>query len=234
MVARYAIYYAPPRASALWRFGTTWLGRDPEGPSVDPRPSLPGIPPGRVAEIIAEPARYGFHATLKPPFGLRPGRGPSDLLVALDRFGEAERSFDAPALALRTIGRFIALVPASTAPSLHAFASRVVEAFDDFRAPPTEAELARRQPDKLSARQQALLARWGYPYVFDEFRFHLTLTGNLAQDEERDRMVEVLSPLVAPLCRDPITVTEIALFREPAPGAPFVLERRFPLQRRAG
>ena len=31
----------------------------------------------------------------------------------------------------------------------------------------------------LTDRQEALLTQWGYPYVMEEFRFHITLTGAL-------------------------------------------------------
>ena len=48
-----------------------------------------------------------------------------------------------------------------------------------FARPPGAAELERRRKAGLSAAQEKMLLRWGYPYVLDEFRFHLTLTGRL-------------------------------------------------------
>ena len=38
---------------------------------------------------------------------------------------------------------------------------------------------------KLTARQDAMLVRWGYPYVFDTWFFHMTLTRRLSAEEKR-------------------------------------------------
>ena len=35
----------------------------------------------------------------------------------------------------------------------------------------------------VTERQASNLDRWGYPYVFDDFRFHMTLTGPLTADD---------------------------------------------------
>ena len=64
-------------------------------------------------------------------------------------------------------------------------AGACVRDLDEFRAPAGEAELARRRKAGLSARQEALLTQWGYPYVFEEFRFHLTLSGRLPEEDVR-------------------------------------------------
>ena len=33
-----------------------------------------------------------------------------------------------------------------------------------------------------------MLLTWGYPYVMDEFRFHLTLTGKVLDDREKETL----------------------------------------------
>ena len=70
---RHAIYFAPPAGSPLAEFGADWLGWDPATGRGRDGFDLPGLPRRR-AELVATPARYGFHATLKAPFRL--GRGP--------------------------------------------------------------------------------------------------------------------------------------------------------------
>jgi 2'-5' RNA ligase len=180
------------------------------------------------AASIAEPRRYGFHATLKPPFALAAATTETVLETALAAFARDRQPFAAPGLIVARIGRFVALVPGGPAPALHALADDCVRAFDRFRAPPTPEETARRLRADLSARQRALLDRWGYPYVFEEYRFHMTLTGPLDPDtaaafEERLRMLAV--PALGPT----LAVREIAHFVEPVPGAEFRLRRRYRL-----
>ncbi len=228
MERRYAIYYAPPADSALARFAATWLGRCPEEYPIGTRPEIAGISDARIAELVAEPARYGFHGTLKPPFRLASGHGEGALLDATAAMARDLAPFALPPLRLTTIGGFIALVPSAFSDALHGLADACVTRLDRFRAPATEAELSRRRSARLSARQEMLLARWGYPYVLDELQFHLTLTGRL-EAPARALALAALYPLVEPFCREPIPVADIALFVEPAPGAPLSIEVRFPL-----
>jgi len=80
----------------------------------------------------------------------------------------------------------------------------------------------------LDLRQAELLACWGYPYVLDQYRFHLTLTGRL-DDAARSRLRALLEPLTAIVADQPLAVESICLFAQPAPEEAFHLRRRFPL-----
>ena len=64
----------------------------------------------------------------------------------------------------------------------------------DSGPPPTQGELERRGLDSLSERQRGNFERWGYPYIFDEFRFHMTLSCRL-DTPERDSFRAKLKPL---------------------------------------
>jgi putative phosphonate metabolism protein len=218
---RHAIYFVPSVDDALWAFGNAWLGRNPETGA-----ELP-VPADAVAPI-AEPRRYGFHATLKPPFALADGATEAVLAAALDAFARDRQPFVAPGLVVARIGRFVALVPGGSAPALHALADDCVRVFDRFRAPATREETARRLRADLSPRQRALLERWGYPYVFEEYRFHMTLTGPL-DDPTTAEFEERLRALAAPALAPTLAVREIAHFVEPEPGADFRLRRRYRL-----
>lgn len=211
MVRRYALYYAPPEGSALDRLGKDWL---------DGRVSVPGIAPDRVADLTAVPRVYGFHGTLKPPFVLRDGGQEEGLLRAVRLFNAGHTAFPLPPLRVRALGRFLALVPETDSPALAALASDCVRAFDSFRAPPSEAELARRRAKSLTQRQEDNLAAWGYPYVMDDFRFHLTLTGPLEEAEERDTLATALAPLFEPLCAG-LAVEGVTVFVQDAAGERF-------------
>ena len=119
---------------------------------------------------------------------------------------------------------FLALTPSEPFEELDRLAADCVAAFDRFRAPAAEAELARRRRTGLSLRQEALLLRWGYPYVMDAFRFHLTLTGPLDEaglERERTHAEAMLAGPEPALSIDGITLTV-----EPAEGEAFHVLRR--------
>src|SRR5262249_27221085 len=148
-------------------------------------PSLEGWGGTRLRAATEAPRHYGFHGTLKAPFRLADGCDAGMLRRALATFAAGRTSFAIDALQLQDIGNFLALTPRGPAPRLNDLAAACVVEFDSYRAPPEPAEIARRQAAGLTPRQQALLARWGYPYVLDEFRFHLSLTGPVEDHTER-------------------------------------------------
>ena len=220
--SRYAIYYAPP-PGPLADMGARWLGWDIATAAPREHPGVPGLP-RPVEEITRTPRRYGFHGTMKPPFRLAAGQDAATLTRAATTLCADQPRFDLPALALKRIGRFLALVPSAPSPELEALAAQVVRHLDPFRAPATEAELARRKAKGLSPRQEALLADWGYPYVMEEFRFHLTLTGPLAE-EEAAPVEAALRDLLAPWIGQPLPVTDLCLTGEDSEGRHRILQR---------
>ena len=227
---RYAIYWAPPADGALWAFGTRWLGRDPEtGESLSPAPEVAAAAdPAWLASVTADPRHYGLHATLKPPFRLATGQSRDGLVAALGRFAAATAPVAGPPLVLRRLGRFLALVPDGPAPAVLALAARLVEAFDGFRTPAPPEELAKRRHHGLTASQEQNLLRWGYPYVMDDFRFHVTVSGAL-DAATLDRLEALLAAPVARFAMEALAIAELALFEQPDTGAPFRLTRRFAL-----
>jgi putative phosphonate metabolism protein len=222
---RYAIYWAPPGGSALAEIGETWLGRNADSGKAIARPTLPGFAAAVLEAATAEPRRYGLHATLKPPFRLAEDAGPAALEAMLDEVARSTPAVVAPSLTLKRIGRFLALVPGAPAPALEALAALCVERFDAFRAASDAAELARRRAAALTPSQERNLARWGYPYVMEDFRFHVSLTGAIERGLA-DRLEPALLRLFAPALAAPLVLDELALFAEPAPGAAFRLVRR--------
>ncbi len=231
MSGRCAIYFAPRANSDLGRFGDHWLGRNVETGESVPRPIVDGLDANRLRALTEAPRHYGFHGTLKPPFHLANGCDPDDLRRALAGFAARQASFEIAALRLREIGEFLALVPAEPTPGLMTLADKCVTEFDAYRAPPDSEELGKRHAAGLTPRQAELLARWGYPYVFDEFRFHLTLTGPITDQRERSQVADLLQPLVAPLLGQPVQVRELCLFHQPDRATPFRLIQRFPFGR---
>ncbi|MGK9052178.1 DUF1045 domain-containing protein [Neorhizobium petrolearium] len=225
---RYALYFSPAENHPLTKAATHWLGRDPFTGETFPTPDVEGLATDIVHELTADPRRYGFHATLKAPFELSPDRTEAELVAAFERFAAETSAFDIPNVIIGQLGRFFALVPDTVYPALQHFAARVVEDFEPFRAPLSEADIARRKPENLSAEHRANLERWGYPYVMDEFRFHMTLTGQVPA-EQAPAMRRELDRRFLAFTNAPLAVDGLALFVEPERGAPFIVHRRLAL-----
>lgn len=167
-----------PSAGPLADFGASWLGWDVVHGREAPQPDLPHL-----RDITMTPRKYGFHGTLKPPFRLIDTRTIAQLDRATSSLAASLRPAVCDGLELMTLGRFLALIPLGGTKALQRVAQACVCGLDDFRRPAEESELARRRSAGLSARQEVLLERWGYPYVLEEFRFHLTLSGGLPKEE---------------------------------------------------
>ena len=225
---RYAIYFAPSAGSALARLGWQWLGRGPDRIDSRRRMDMPGIGAAERDRVLTDAIRYGFHATLKAPFRLVGRCEAADLVEAAARFAAAHPPLEGPALGVSLLSGFLALQPQTRFPALDILAADCVVAFDSFRAPLTESEIVQRQAVGLSPRQTEYLLRWGYPYVLDEFRFHMTLTAPLPP-ERLLAWWRVADTVAQPLRQEPFRVTEICVFCERAPGTPFRLYARFPL-----
>lgn len=221
-IKRYAIYYAP-RAGAFADAAVSWLGWDPVKGVPVAHPDLAADLPN----LTAEPRKYGFHGTIKPPFRLAAGVDPAAVEAAVAGLAAQFQPVQMPGLDLVSLEGFLALVPRGDVTALTDLAAHVVERLDHLRAPLTEAEIARRRPDRLTPRQRDLLDQFGYPYVMEEFRFHLTLSGRLTEDQ-----MDMLRPLAgahfAGLQPEPFVLEDLCLFCEAVDGR-FHILNRYPL-----
>ncbi len=224
---RYALYYAPDAATALWTVGSAWLGRDAETGEKLPPPDIPDLPAELIEKITLAPAQYGLHATLKPPFELADGCMEDALLEAAAAFAARQSPVVIPGLRVGEIGDFLALIPAATPPALNGLAADCVRDFDAFRAPSDRAALEKRLSAGLTDRQRELLMRWGYPYVMEEFRFHFTLT-EAPPATEADAIKAALSDLFRRVTGGPVTVSALSVFMQPSESAPFRVLARIP------
>lgn len=221
---RVALYYVPQASDPLQALSARWLGRDAAANTPRDQPDLPGI-----AEITADARMYGFHATLKPPMALRAGASWDSAVTAACDVAASVAPFDLPRLELADLHGFLALRNAEPSAALQALSDACVAGLDHLRQPPGEAELARRRRAKLSDAHEAMLVRWGYPYVFETWFFHMTLTRRLTLAE-----LAVYRPAAeAMFCdtlRAPRRVEDICLCVQPAPGAPFTVAERLALR----
>lgn len=210
---RYALYYTPDADAALTRFGAGLLGYDAfSGHEL----ALPGDLLAQAPDwpaLSADPRKYGFHATLKAPFPLPPEQDEAALIAAFDAFAKTPRDIPEIVPVVCAISGFTAVVPASPCTALSVLAQACVEAFEPFRAPMSAEDRARRKPEALTPRERDQLDRFGYPYVGDDFRFHMTLTGRLAP-ERAAPVLALLQQRFAALGLTTLRIDRIALFRQ--------------------
>lgn len=225
MFRRYAIYHTPKAGTALADFGAAWLGWDSGTGRSVPHPQAAPLP---MAQITETPRKYGFHGTIKPPFRLADGMTHHGLEAALSDLCATAAPVVLDGLHLARLGRFLALVPMGEATDLAQLAARVVQGLDPFRAPPTDQELAKRRAAPLTPVQEANLVAWGYPYVMDAFRFHMTLTGKLDKATAK-QAEETLDLMLRNLDLAPYPVDALALLGEDDAGH-FHQIHRIPLQ----
>lgn len=220
MSERFALYYAPAMDDPLWRKAAQWLGRDPAGGAVA-AVEIAGIDTGYRHTISQSARRYGFHATLKAPMALAPGVTRARLEAGLCEFVARQGPVSIGKLVPRFISGFLALVPANQTRELTDFAGAVVQELDPLRAPLRKADREKRLKNgSLTPRQVELLDQYGYPYVMDEFRFHMTLTDRLPEPDRHNVLVAA-EKWFGPAIEEPFMLDRIALFHEPETGAPF-------------
>lgn len=218
---RFAIYYVP-RDGAFADAAAQWLGWDLAQGLVAQQPDLPGL-----HDQTAAPRKYGFHGTIKPPFRLADGMTPNDLAQAVARLAVSLPVATFPTLQMVNLEGFLALIPQGDSTRLLELAAEVVRVLDPFRAALTPAEIARRKPDQLTPRQRDLLRVFGYPYVLEEFQFHLTLSDSL-DDKALSALKAAAQSHFAGLIPQPFRLEDLCLCGEDAAGQ-FHLLHRYPL-----
>ncbi|HZY69253.1 MAG TPA: DUF1045 domain-containing protein [Devosia sp.] len=202
MTVRYAIYFAPARDALLWQLGTQWLAQ----------PDL--------ESLTISARRYGFHATLKAPMKLSPSSELKSLRDALCSFTEVRPPVALTGLAPHMIDGFLALTADPQPEALTALASEVVREFDDFRELLTLDERERRLKAPLSDRQIELVDLYGYPYVLDQFQFHMTLSDRLTEDLQQP-LLERAEAWFAKALAETVLLDRLVVFAEPEPRAAF-------------
>jgi putative phosphonate metabolism protein len=226
---RFAIYFVPATETALYRFGAAVLGYDCYTGEAVARPAGLGLTEAEWERLTAEPRTYGFHATLKAPFRLRAGLGQAELIRAVQALAASPPGTPVIEPVVGLIEGFVAVVPNSQSSALDRLAADCVTALDRFRAPLMPDERSKRLAMGLSERQIANLDQFGYPYVLEDFRFHMTLTGRVAS-EPRNAVHLLLQDAFARLVGyGPVPIDRIAVLRQDDTAARFRVIANAPL-----
>ncbi len=220
---RYAIYFAPRPDSPFWDAGSQWLGRCAASQLEVAQPDIPGLSRQAFFQLTAAPRRYGWHATLRAPFSLAPGVTASALMDAVRSIGQQLEPFMIPHLQVTRQEDFLALTQTEHSLQMCALERLCVTDLHPLAAPLSPDELLRRRRVTLNPEQDALLLRWGYPYVYDYFKFHMSLTGSLraCSEQQIQSLMDASSEFFAEI--NSISVDSIAVFAEPVKGENFVL-----------
>lgn len=222
---RVAIFYAPGSQTPLANFGAQWLGWDVEHAKGVPHPQIDGLPEP-IETLVATPQKYGFHGTLKAPFRLHENQTLDGLRAAMKAFSEQHRKFFIGQMKVAKLGSFVAIIQENSSNEFANFASNIVTHFEDYRAPLRDEDIAKRRKAKLTPRQDELMLQWGYPFIFEEFKFHLTLTGKLSEQNAKsvcDRLTDHLKPILD----TPVEAVDLCLYGEREDGR-FEIIERFP------
>lgn len=220
MPQRFAVYYAPAVTDSLWDRAAVWLGRDPAS-GLSYEGAVAGIERDRLLNLTQSAGRYGFHATIKPPMALAPGCDLEQLGAALSELAAELSPVPLGRLRIAELDGFLALVPVEENNSqLLDLAAHIVETLEPFRAPLNPRDRAARAARGLTPRQEELLDAYGYPYVFDEFRFHMTLTDRLSESD-RAELLSAAQTWFGPVLDEEMTMDRLTLFQETENQLPF-------------
>jgi 2'-5' RNA ligase len=220
LLMRYAVYFCPAPASALAALGRDWLSGELAAHGIS------GIPLTRWNAMLADVRRYGWHATLRSPFTLSPDVDLNDLRQALQVVARSHAPINLPLRCARLAG-FPALRPVGDCKAVNALAAACIEAVEPLRLPLAETDFQRRASG-LDAIETHYLGRYGYPYVFERYRFHMTLSAPASVEEERalQRWLSLRASMLPTARLDALT-----LCVEPSPGAAFEPLERIALQK---
>ena len=213
----------------MGRRAAVWLGRDADTNRQLAQPLVPGLDAVALAELTAAPRRYGFHATMMAPFHLAPAVQLNDLTRALGGLADRLVPQPMPPLRVSRFSDFLALMPEQESPELLALAAVCVSALDPFRAALSEEDLRRRRKPGLSDVEMRLLDRWGYPYVMEAFRFHMTLTGQLGEPDAA-LLSAFLDGYLAAALQETLMLGALSLFEQPERQKSFRRIANFPLR----
>ena len=226
---RFAIYFAPKIGSNLHNIGSEWLGRDSSSGKAIKQPNIKGISSSYLYSVTKTPRQCGFHATLKAPFRLNKEFTLKDLCSQLHRLSALSKPFHIN-LEVRKLGNFIALMMDPNEQQMQNLASMLVENLDQFRAPLHQKEIDKRRMSDLTTSQDKNLLKWGYPYVFNDFRFHMTLTEKIPCRSDQELMVDVASLYFSENLDHTTKVSSISLFFQESSESDFLQIQQFPFE----
>jgi hypothetical protein len=226
---RHAAYFTPALQSQAWNLGSQWLGRNAYQPTITKQPEFDSLSAELFNQLTCTPRLYGWHATLKAPFELTPNARLEELQTAFKQLANHKSSAFHLPVKLTDMGDFLALVPSQHSPELQEFAAECVRQLHHLALPLSEAELQRRTGSGLTARQAELLHEWGYPFVMDQFQFHMTLSGSLKNVDPKHKADLTAAALewFTPVLKNGLVIDGVTWFSQDQKNGDFRWVERF-------
>ena len=217
---RVAIYFLPKKNSSLENFGKNLLGRDINKKrkiSLTRRQKY-FINRGftyfdELKDYCEQPAKYGFHATLKAPFRLKRNVKTKNFYDVISHIAAQHSRFKIKGLKIVYSKKFTFITSRKPNKLLINLENDLVKHLDTFRAELNKTEIKKRIPDSLTFKQNKYLKEWGYPFVFDQFKFHMTLMNQNNNKLSNKQKLE-LEKLIYKISNNVIEFNEISLLGE--------------------
>ena len=217
---RVAIYFLPKKNSSLENFGKNLLGRDinkKKKISLTRRQKY-FINRGftyfdELKDYFEQPAKYGFHATLKAPFRLKRNVKTKNFYDVISHIAAQHSRFKIKGLKIVYSKKFTFITSRKPNKLLRNLENDLVKHLDTFRAELNKTEIKKRIPDSLTFKQNKYLKEWGYPFVFDQFKFHMTLMNQNNNKLSNKQKLE-LEKLIYKISNNVIEFNEISLLGE--------------------
>jgi alpha-D-ribose 1-methylphosphonate 5-triphosphate synthase subunit PhnG len=216
---RYAVYYVPDQDSDLYRLGSSLLGYSLREGKELPMAALPGA--GAPGEYSKKASVYGFHSTVIAPF--RTQRGKEGIASAIALALSKHAPFRLAPLRLRLLNGFPALCAEGPMDGFQALEKSLLEALYPLFLPPDPESLGRR--GELNPKQLGYFWKWGYPFVLDEHRFHMTL----GDPNSSDGYIGALKNYFPASSTDALVFGKVTLCAQESPGSRFISLGDFPL-----
>ena len=217
---RVAIYFLPKKNSSLENFGKNLLGRDinkKKKISLTRRQKY-FINRGftyfdELKDYCEQPAKYGFHATLKAPFRLKRNVKTKNFYDVISHIAAQHSRFKIKGLKIVYSKKFTFITSRKPNKLLINLESDLVKHLDTFRAELNKTEIKKRIPDSLTFKQNKYLKEWGYPFVLDQFKFHMTLMNQNNNKLSNKQKLE-LEKLIYKISNNLLEFNEISLLGE--------------------
>jgi len=224
---RYALSFTPSPSSLLWETGSKWIGLDSYFGKFLEQPCISGIESDRLWELTSSARYFGLQAIIKFPFRLASATTVEKLYDLLGSYAAQQQSVALTGLELQNSNDCFFLQSQTVPIQLLHIASGAVKMLNQVRAPLNPSECARLKAEFLTTQEKRNVQIWGYPYVFDQYKFQIRVTSRITKMVEKEMMYSALNRFFAPVCAEPLLIDALSLYVENGAGSPLRFLHRF-------
>lgn len=178
---RYIISFAPKSTSMFWKLGALWFGYDASRNAYTKNTLVPGMPKEHHDAAVTTARRSGFNIILTGPFQLTAGMPEELLKTTISLYCQSLSTLQTGPLSIIETAHKLSISAQEISPQVQKLADDIVLEFNAFRLPANP--LPEDSPIRaaLTPGQLKNLIEWGQPYIFEELKFQIPLTGRLPE-----------------------------------------------------